>query len=111
MLHRLLRGFDRALRALFKHLRTRVFADYFKLVNRRGTVNIAPYQKRFFAVLFQIYGKLAAKRGLARALQSAHHNYGRRLGRNRQFLIGGAHKRDKLFIYYFNDLLGGVKAL
>ena len=96
--------------SLFKDLRARVFTYYFKLVYRRGAVNIARDEKGLFTAFLQIYRKLAAKRCLAGALKSAHHYDRGRLRRNGKLLVGRAHQCDKLLVDYLYDLLRGIKA-
>ena len=107
---RLLRGFYGVLRALFKHFRARLAADDLQLVDRRGAVDVAGDEQRLFALLFEEHRELAAQRGLARALQAAHHDDRRRFIRHFQFGVGRPHERDQLFVDDLDDLLGGVEA-
>ena len=111
LVDRLPRRFDGILRALFEYGNARLAAHNLQLVDGCGAVDVARDQERFFALLFEEHGELAAQRGFARALQAAHHdNRGRSVG-NFQLCVGRAHQRDEFLVDDFNDLLGGVEAL
>ena len=111
------RVFDRFFRRFFGLVRSALenfgiyaLAHHFKLVDCGGTINIARDEHRFFTRLNEMTAKFSAHRGFARALKSAKHYHRRRLGRNFEFCVGTAHKRDKFVVYDFNDLLTGRKA-
>ena len=81
------------------------FRNHVKLLDCRRSVYIPCNQKHFFVLLFEIGCKFAAHRGLARALQTAHHidcglfvAYG-------EFLMRAAHERAKFVVDDFDDLL------
>ena len=101
--------FNRRLRSFFKDFGTHATTDNFKLIDCGGTINIACAKHGLFALLDQVLSKFAAHGGFSRALQTAHHDNSGRLGAYFQFGIGATHKRDKLVVYYFNDLLTGRK--
>ena len=111
MLDRLFRGLDGVLRALFEHLGARFAAHDLQLVDRRGAVDVARDEQGFFALFFEKIGKFPAQRGLARALQAAHHDDCRRFVGNFQFGVGGTHQRAQLVVDDLDDLLRGIKTL
>ena len=104
------RGFDRLLRTLFEHFESGVFPDHLQLIYGCGTVNIACDEQRLFALFFKQCAELAAHRGLARALQTAHHDYRGRLGRHVELGVLRAHKLDKFVVDNLYDLLTGRDA-
>ena len=95
----------------FKHVRAGFFADDFKLVYRRGTIDVASGKQWFFALFFEMNGKFSAKRGLTRALKSAHHYDRGRLRTDDEFAVRRPHKFGQLFVYDFYDLLRRAEAL
>ena len=106
----LLRRFNGVLRAFFEHRHARFAAHHLQLVDGGGAVDVARDQKRLFSLFFEQERQLAAQRGFARALQTAHHDDRGRAVCHFQFGVGGAHQRDEFVVDDFNDLLGGVEA-
>ena len=106
----LLRNFDRISLSHLEDGRTSLFTDNPELFDCRRTVYVAGDKQRTVTVLYKIFCKLCGVCRLTSALQAAHHDDGRRLGRKINAFILAAHQRAKLVVYNFNNLLCGRQA-
>ena len=80
-------------------------AYHSQLLDCRRSVNIAPDKQGIFALFFEVNGKLAAHSGFSRALESAHHDDGRKPARNLELALHRSHKLGKLLVDDFYHLL------
>ena len=81
--------------------------NHFQLLDSGRAVNVAGDQQRTFALFFIHTGQLGTVGGFTCALQTYHHDDGRRLRRNLQLCLGSTHEIDQLIVDDFDNLLGG----
>ena len=85
--------------------------ERFELFDRGRTIDVDARQQHFlFHLLAQHLGQLAARRGLARALQSGHQDHRGRRGRKIERGIGLPHQRDKFAMHDTHQRLAGGEA-
>ena len=101
--------FRGSLRPLFKDFRLGLSAHHLKLVDGGGTVDVARDEEGALTLLPELKGELAAEGRLARALQAAHQDDGRRLGSDFELGVPRPHEGDELFVDDLDDLLGGIE--
>ena len=100
--------------------RLHLLAHDLQLLNRGGALYVAGRQNRRFSLLAQVCREFSRQRRLARALQAAKHDHGRRLRRERQrggrrrsarFSVGELAPRQyahQFIVNELDDLLTGV---
>ena len=94
-----------------KHRNPYLGANDLQLVYCRGAIYIARHKHGRLAVLLgKITCKFARHSGLTRALKTRKQYHAGAFGTELYFGTRSAHKRGKLFIYYFYHLLGRCKA-
>ena len=108
--HGLFGDLHRIALALFKDLHAHLSADDLQLLDGCGAVDVAGDEQGLFAALLDEVAELGGHGGLARALQSAEHVDGRRLGGIGQFGVGAAHELGQFVVYDLDDLLAGREA-
>ena len=88
-----------------------LLADYLQLLDSRRTIHVAGYEQRSVTLVFKFEGKFCGVRCFTATLQTAHHNYGRRMVCNCKPCLVAAHKFCEFFINYFDYHLTRCKAL
>ena len=83
--------------------------DDFELVNRRRSLEVRRHQHRPLGPVQQHLGHLAARRGLARALQARHEQHGRPRRHKRNSRIDRPHEPHQLIMDDFNHDFGGLE--
>ncbi len=97
--------------AFVVHGHVQLFAQSLELIHGGRAVDVARHHRRALALSEQELGQLAAGRGLARALQTNHHDHGWRAGREDQLGGGRTHEVRELFVDDLDELLGRCQAL
>ena len=93
-----------------KHRQIELLAERFELVHRRRPINVGRHEQRRAALLLEQAGQLAARGGLARAVQ-ADHQHAARVAAQAQTGVGRAEQFDQFVVDNFDDLLAGLDAL
>ena len=88
-----------------------LLAERAQLVDRRGPVDVARDERGRLALRLQPARELARERRLARALQAAQEDHGRRLRGERQRRAGAAEQLGQLLVDDLDDLLARRQAL
>ena len=103
--------FHRVFGAHLKHRDARLPADDLKLLDRGRAVDVARNEQRPAAAALEHLRELRRVRRLAGALQTAHHDDGRRVRGHFQPLLAAAHQRGQLLVDDLDDHLRGRQAL
>ena len=103
--------FDRVALTLVEYGDVKLLADYLQLFDCGRTVNVAGNEQRTSLLLFaEQSGELCAVCRFAGALQTCHHDDGRRVRRYGKTGGLAAEQGNQFLVYDFNDLLRGRQA-